>query len=174
MKLNNKGFTLIELLAVIVILAVVMGIAANSVITSMNNSRKGSLQDNALIVQEAFNTGYVESQVIGATTILGVSLETLKTGTPQTLTSTTLTTLNISNKDIDADNSYVRFESSTERFEVCLTSAGSNGKFHVRNAESTQATTIYGEGSTAKTIPSGKMFWCTERFNGTSSLKSWT
>lgn len=42
-KLNNKGFTLIELLAVVVILAIVMGIAATSVLNSINNSRKSSL-----------------------------------------------------------------------------------------------------------------------------------
>ncbi len=52
-KLNNKGFTLIELLAVIVILAVVMGISANAVLTSINNSRKSALYSAA---QNAANT----------------------------------------------------------------------------------------------------------------------
>lgn len=46
-KLNNKGFTLIELLAVVVILAVVMGIAMTSVLSAMNKSRGGSLEDSA-------------------------------------------------------------------------------------------------------------------------------
>lgn len=63
MKLNNKGFTLVELLAVVVILAVVMGIAANSVLSSMNNSRKGSLQNSAKSVSQAFQTKYSEAMV---------------------------------------------------------------------------------------------------------------
>ena len=41
-KLNNKGFTLIELLAVIVILAIVMGVAANAILNVMNDSRKNT------------------------------------------------------------------------------------------------------------------------------------
>ena len=64
-KLNNKGITLVELLAVVVILAVVMGIAMTSVITAMNNSRKGSLQDSAISVERAFSTKYSESLVSG-------------------------------------------------------------------------------------------------------------
>ena len=43
-KLNRKGFTLIELLAVIVILAVVMGIAITSVLSSMNSARAGAVE----------------------------------------------------------------------------------------------------------------------------------
>lgn len=62
-KLNNKGFTLIELLAVIVILAVVMGIAANSVISSMNKARAGALGDTALVIANGFNQKYTESMV---------------------------------------------------------------------------------------------------------------
>ena len=46
-RLDNKGFTLIELLAVIVILAIVMGISANSVLNSINQSRKSSLHSTA-------------------------------------------------------------------------------------------------------------------------------
>lgn len=42
MKLNNKGFTLIEVLAVVVILAVVGGIAVKSVLNTINNSKKSS------------------------------------------------------------------------------------------------------------------------------------
>ena len=64
-KLNNKGFTLIELLAVVVILAVVMGIATNSVLSSMNKSRGGSLSDSAMVIANAFNQKYTESLVDG-------------------------------------------------------------------------------------------------------------
>ena len=62
-KLNNKGFTLIELLAVVVILAVVMGIATNSVLSSMNKSRGGSLSDSTAVIVNAFNTKYTETLV---------------------------------------------------------------------------------------------------------------
>ena len=67
-KLNNKGFTLIELLAVVVILAVVMGVAATSVLGSMNNSRKGSLLNSAQATAQAFQNKYSEAMVSGSTT----------------------------------------------------------------------------------------------------------
>ncbi|MBQ8681903.1 MAG: prepilin-type N-terminal cleavage/methylation domain-containing protein [Bacilli bacterium] len=67
-RLNNKGFTLIELLAVVVILAVVMGIAMTSVLSSMNNSRKGSLQNSAKKVSQALQTKYSEAMVTNSTT----------------------------------------------------------------------------------------------------------
>lgn len=67
-RLNNKGFTLIELLAVVVILAVVMGIAMTSVLSSMNNSRKGSLQNSAKKVSQALQTKYSEAMVMNGTT----------------------------------------------------------------------------------------------------------
>lgn len=40
--MNNKGFTLVEMLAVVVILAVVGGIATTSVINTINTSKKSS------------------------------------------------------------------------------------------------------------------------------------
>ena len=64
-RLNNKGFTLIELLAVVVILAVVMGIAMTGVLSAMNKSRQGSLEDSAKSVAQAFQTKYSESMVSG-------------------------------------------------------------------------------------------------------------
>ncbi|MGN1028633.1 MAG: prepilin-type N-terminal cleavage/methylation domain-containing protein [Bacilli bacterium] len=64
-RLNNKGFTLIELLAVVVILAVVMGIAMTQVLSAMNKSRGGSLEDSALTIAQAFNQKYTESLVDG-------------------------------------------------------------------------------------------------------------
>lgn len=63
-KLNNKGFTLIELLAVIVILAIVMGISATSVISSINNSRKSSLYSAAQTAAANMNTWVTEDFLI--------------------------------------------------------------------------------------------------------------
>jgi len=45
--LNNKGFTLVELLAVVVILALVMGIAASNMLSTMNSSRRSTLHSAA-------------------------------------------------------------------------------------------------------------------------------
>ena len=41
-KLNRKGFTLVELLAVIVILAIVVGITMMTILPTIDNSRKKS------------------------------------------------------------------------------------------------------------------------------------
>ena len=63
-KLNNKGFTLIELLAVVVILAIVMGIAATSVLNSINNSRTSSLYSTAQNAANTLNTWVAEDMLI--------------------------------------------------------------------------------------------------------------
>ena len=63
-KLNRKGFTLIELLAVIFILAIVMGIAANSVLSSINNSRSSSLYSTAQNAANTLNTWVAEDMVL--------------------------------------------------------------------------------------------------------------
>ena len=165
-KLNRKGFTLIELLAVIVILAIVMGIGANSVLTTMNNSRKGSLTDLALVYQDAFNTAYVEAQVTGASTILGISTNNLKNGTLTPLTSTTLKEMNTSEDDIEAAKSYVQYNTSTQKFSVCLT-AKSTGKYMVTGAVKSSDVTLGGNVKLAKetmyscvgTLNSGNPSW---------------
>ena len=43
-KLNRKGFTLVELLAVIIILAIVVGISIPAVLTTINNTRTKAFQ----------------------------------------------------------------------------------------------------------------------------------
>ena len=42
-RLNNKGFTLVELLAVIIILAIVVGISIPSITNIINDSKNNSL-----------------------------------------------------------------------------------------------------------------------------------
>ena len=61
--LNKKGFTLIELLAVIVILAVLMLMAAPSVLNIMNNARRNSFATEALSLLKAAQTKYAEQAV---------------------------------------------------------------------------------------------------------------
>lgn len=58
-KLNKKGFTLVELLAVIVVLALLMVVAANSVGTALDNSKKKTLQTEA---QKVLTNFLAESQ----------------------------------------------------------------------------------------------------------------
>ena len=50
MKDNKKGFTLVELLAVIVILALIMGIAVVSIGGVLNSARQSTFKDTALSV----------------------------------------------------------------------------------------------------------------------------
>ena len=51
-KLNKKGFTLVELLAVIVILALLMVVVANTALPAMNNTKKKALESYAARVME--------------------------------------------------------------------------------------------------------------------------
>ena len=46
-KLNRKGFTLVELLAVIVILAIIVGIVFPQIMNSINNSRISAIHTSA-------------------------------------------------------------------------------------------------------------------------------
>ena len=65
-RLNNKGFTLIELLAVIVILAIVMGISASSILSSINNSRKSSLYSAAQTAANQLNQWVTEDAIVSS------------------------------------------------------------------------------------------------------------
>lgn len=46
-KINNKGFTLVELLAVIIILAIVVGITIPAILTTTNKSKQKAFQTAA-------------------------------------------------------------------------------------------------------------------------------
>jgi len=53
---NNKGFTLVELLAVIVVLAIVMGLAVVGITSVLDNTRKNAFASNAkLFIEGARN-----------------------------------------------------------------------------------------------------------------------
>lgn len=64
---NKNGFTLIELLAVIVILAVIILIASNTVLSQMDNARKNALaiEGNTLInsAKNAYQSAILEGKV---------------------------------------------------------------------------------------------------------------
>ena len=63
-RLNNKGFTLVELLAVVVILALVMGIAATSMLNTMNSSRKNTLHSAAQTAASNLNNWVADDMLV--------------------------------------------------------------------------------------------------------------
>lgn len=63
-RLNKKGFTLIELLAVIVILAILLGVAIPAVSNYINSSRKSGFIDNILMYVDAARTSSVTNEFV--------------------------------------------------------------------------------------------------------------
>ena len=136
--MNKKGFTLIELLAVIVILAVVMGVATTSVLSAMNNSRKSSLQNSALSAADSFRVKYAEYSMNPGGTLLGLpvtNVTSLLNGDAQKLNvnANVATELNITAVNYDLANSYVYFDKTTSAFTVCLV-AKNTGSYYVAAA----------------------------------------
>ena len=129
-KLNRKGFTLIELLAVIVILAIVMGVAANAVLNVMNDSRKNTLESSAKSAADAFRTAYAETELRHTEVILGLSKDELEGGAPIKL-SPAFNSLGISKENYDENNSYVIYQNGG--FMVCLT-AKKGGSYYLSKA----------------------------------------
>lgn len=149
-KLNNKGFTLIELLAVIVILAVVMGIAANSVITSMNKARAGSLIDSAMVVANGLNQKHLEAQVDGSTTVDGMDFsKTAAYVLPKSILTeyglkeadysfADSVTAIVTNNTTNQTNSFVYYDSASGKFTVCLVAANGGSVYVAANVKAKQ------------------------------------
>lgn len=66
-KLNRKGFTLVELLAVIVILAIVVGITLVTVLPTIKEARQEAFDVTAETAAEYFTKQY-ELNIVGQTT----------------------------------------------------------------------------------------------------------
>ena len=188
-RLNNKGFTLIELLAVVVILAVVMGIAMTNVLSSMNKARGGSLSDSATSIAQAFNTKYTEALVDGvpdkvfgghASEPLGATggysfqssntyyidkklADTFKISTKSYALADNHSQVT-SNGTNGISNSFVKFDVSTAKFIVCMF-ADKNGNYYVDNYKTSGISQI---GNTGVYAAAGEMYACS---NGD---KSWT
>lgn len=77
-RLNKKGFTLVELLAVIVILAIVVGITLVTVLPTLKKSRQEAFELTANTVADYLEKQY-QVQLIG-----DVSAVTVPTGTTST------------------------------------------------------------------------------------------
>lgn len=149
-KLNRKGFTLIELLAVIVILAVVMGVAATSVLSAMNNSRKSSLLNSAQSAADAFRTSYAEYSMLSTNGLVGwkdtstnKTNENLIKGSAQSLTNYA-DGLNITAANYNLTDSMVSFDTTTSAFVVCLV-ANPTGSYYVAAAASDSKKSTVGE-----------------------------
>ncbi len=173
-RLNNKGFTLIELLAVIVILAVVMGVATTSVLSAMNNSRKSSLQNSALSAADAFRTAYSEMSITnGKNDLLGLG-ETATTsllgGTAQNLTDAVGKKLNIT---IAADGtsanytteSFVYFDTTNNSFIVCLV-ANKAGSYYVAAVANNAPASAKFPTNNGKQVAAKKMWACSDNSKG--------
>ena len=67
-KLNKKGFTLVELLAVIVVLALLMVVAASSIGSALDNSKKSALKTQAQKVLTTAAQDAISAQLLDGTT----------------------------------------------------------------------------------------------------------
>lgn len=169
-KLNRKGFTLIELLAVIVILAVIMVIASTSVLSSMNSSKRKSLQNSAASAADAFTTAFSEAILNNKTSFYNISglMEGTSTTTAYKALKGTdyqvdVDALGINTTDYDLEKSYVMYDGS--KVTVCF-SVTSSSQFYVAADKSSKDITK-GTGNTF-TLATGTMWACS---NGDTS---WT
>ena len=75
-KLNRAGFTLIELLAVITIMGILMLVAIPSVSRTIENSRRDTFADNAIVYINTVRNAVLADEI----TCGGVTASGLKTG----------------------------------------------------------------------------------------------
>lgn len=192
-KLNNKGFTLIELLAVVVILAVVMGIAMTNVLSAMNKARGGSLSDSATSIAQAFNTKYTESLVDGVpndvySDVTNFNGYNFQSDAIYYIESMLADTFKISSGayDVSGTNtvtdgvmakiaanatvsqSFVKFDVSTAKFTVCMF-ANKSGSYYVDNFKITSSSPANKQniGSTGLKAATDSMYACSD------GSKSW-
>ena len=181
-RLNNKGFTLIELLAVVVILAVVMGIAMNSVLTSMNKSRGGSLSDSAQVVAQGMVTKYTEVLVDGvpdsvygkydltadAVYYLDSDVAKKDFNLSDAYVASSKDKITVSGNAATVNASFFTFDASTGKIVVCLV-AKPSGNVYVAGYTTKTTASINGTTFTFSQVDSkNAMFACSDGNN-----KSW-
>ena len=139
-KLNSKGFTLVELLAVIIILAIVVGITIPAVLTTINTTRDKAFQTAADSAADWFEREYQAYQV-GDDTIVKVDpsfkdvcVTNNCTTSKRTLTAAAIKAAGLKSADISAANSSVSINPTTGRACVVL-SGSANGSYQTSGSK---------------------------------------
>ena len=126
MKLNKKGFTLVELLAVIIILAIVVGITIPAVLTTISNTRLKAFQTATESVADWIEREYQAYQV-GDSSISVVS-SAFTTANCQSGTCTVsdglLTAAGVKPANFTVDGSSITINTTTGR--ACVKLKGSS------------------------------------------------
>jgi len=128
-KLNRKGFTLVELLAVIVILAIVVGITLVTVLPTLKSSRQEAFELTAQTAADYLEKQY-QLTLVG--NVSGDTLEMTEIPTADTaLTAADFTRAGLKSENyvIGAGKSTWRINTSTGRACVKLT-ANTEGEYY--------------------------------------------
>ena len=126
-KLNKKGFTLVELLAVIVILALLIVVVANTALPAMNKAKMNSLATYAQRMQEKARENFIAE---GRTEATAYTIEKLTGSTNKQYKGYVVVGYDSSN------NNYVAYAYILDYQNMYMV----NGVSNVENANVTKAT----------------------------------